>query len=290
MPMPDTVDATTPKFLRDKYAIVGIGETDYKRGSTQTTRAMATIAVRQRHARRRAEAHRHRRHAVVSVQQFRVLAVRRRRSGHPPQLLHGRVRRRLVDRGLDRHRHRRDRGRHVQDRRHLPLDERFSPVRIGGTGARAAAPVQGDMLHARSYGWQSAGQMFAPSFMRHMYDYGTTAEQVAAVRVAHSHHASNNPKAFYKKRADGRRRGQQPHDLQAAASARLLRRDRQRQRHHRHLRRARARLQASPGADPRRCRPLLQAARRHALPDRTDLDRRRPLRQGNPLAECRCRA
>ena len=46
MPMPDSVDATTEKFLRDKYAIVGVGETDYKRGSTQTTRAMATVAVR----------------------------------------------------------------------------------------------------------------------------------------------------------------------------------------------------------------------------------------------------
>jgi acetyl-CoA acetyltransferase len=42
--------------------------------------------------------------------------------------------------------------------------------------------------------------MFSPSFMRHMYDYGTTPEQVAAVRVAHSGHASNNPKAYYKKR------------------------------------------------------------------------------------------
>src|SRR5262249_62017137 len=36
--------------------------------------------------------------------------------------------------------------------------------------------------------------------MRHMYDYGTKPEQVAMVKVAHSHHASNNPKAYYKKR------------------------------------------------------------------------------------------
>jgi acetyl-CoA acetyltransferase len=55
-------------------------------------------------------------------------------------------------------------------------------------------------MHSRAYGWQSAGQMFAPTFMRHMHDFGTTAEQVAHVRVAHSHHASNNPKAYYKKR------------------------------------------------------------------------------------------
>src|SRR3981081_1689361 len=33
-----------------------------------------------------------------------------------------------------------------------------------------------------------------------MYDYGTTPAQVAAVRVAHSAHASNNPKAYYKRR------------------------------------------------------------------------------------------
>jgi acetyl-CoA acetyltransferase len=76
----------------------------------------------------------------------------------------------------------------------------FSQVRIGGTGARAAAPVMGDALHGRAYGWQSAGQMFAPTFMRHMHDYGTRPEQVAHVKHFHSCHASNNPKAFYKKR------------------------------------------------------------------------------------------
>ena len=42
--------------------------------------------------------------------------------------------------------------------------------------------------------------MFAPTFLRHMYDYGTTPEQVAHVKVAHSKHASNNPKAYYKQR------------------------------------------------------------------------------------------
>src|SRR6201989_1559772 len=76
----------------------------------------------------------------------------------------------------------------------------FSQVRIGGTGARSAVPVSGDMLHSRAYGWQSAGQMFSPTFMRHMYDYGTKPEQVAMVKVVHSEHASNNPKAYYKKR------------------------------------------------------------------------------------------
>jgi acetyl-CoA acetyltransferase len=67
----------------------------------------------------------------------------------------------------------------------------YSQVRIGGTGARSAAPVNGDALHSRAYGWQSAGQMFAPTFMRYMYEYGTRPEQVAMVKVV---------QAFYKKR------------------------------------------------------------------------------------------
>ena len=40
------IDATSPKHLRDKYAIVGIGETAYMRGSGITTRALGTWAVR----------------------------------------------------------------------------------------------------------------------------------------------------------------------------------------------------------------------------------------------------
>jgi acetyl-CoA acetyltransferase len=76
----------------------------------------------------------------------------------------------------------------------------YSEVRIGGTGARAATPVRGQDLAQRPFGMTSAGQNFAPTFMRHMYEYGTTSEQVAHVRVAHSKHASQNPKAYLKER------------------------------------------------------------------------------------------
>src|SRR5215510_2052851 len=76
----------------------------------------------------------------------------------------------------------------------------YSEVRIGGTGARAAAPVRGAELADRPYGMMSAGQRFAPTFMRHMYEYGTTSAQVAHVKVAHSKHASQNPKALLKQR------------------------------------------------------------------------------------------
>ena len=77
------------------------------------------------HAGCRAESQRHRRHAVLFRQRFHHGAVPRRRSRHPAELLHGRAWRRVLHRGADRHRHRRDRGRHVQMRGDLPLDERL---------------------------------------------------------------------------------------------------------------------------------------------------------------------
>src|SRR6185312_6379164 len=46
MPLPADTDVSTPKYLRDKYAIVGVGETTYTRGSGKTTRALGTWALR----------------------------------------------------------------------------------------------------------------------------------------------------------------------------------------------------------------------------------------------------
>ena len=46
MPMPADTDVSTPGYLRDKYAIVGVGETTYVRGSGKTTRALGTWALR----------------------------------------------------------------------------------------------------------------------------------------------------------------------------------------------------------------------------------------------------
>src|SRR5215470_6595584 len=201
MPLPrQEVDATTPKYLRDKYAIVGVGETTYTRGSGKTTRALGTWAVR---------------NAILDA-------------GMKPSDVDGM----LSYQGGDS-----TSGTFISGDLGMRLNfymdvfgggsstealigiaiglieagcckvvtifrsmNGYSQIRIGGTGARSAAPVVGDMLHNRAYGWQSAGQSFAPTFMRHMYDYGTKPEQVAMVKVAHSHHASNNPKAYYKKR------------------------------------------------------------------------------------------
>ena len=201
MPLPrEDVEATTPKFLRDKYAIVGVGETPYMRGSDKSTRALASIAVR---------------NAMVDAglkpseidgmlsYQFNDsvfspfvagdLGIRLNfymdvfGGGSSTEALIG-IAIGVIEAGMCKT---------VVIFRSM---NGFSQVRIGGTGVRSAIPVSGDMMHSRAYGWQSAGQMFAPTFMRHMHDFGTTAEQVAHVRVAHSHHASNNPKAYYKKR------------------------------------------------------------------------------------------
>ena len=200
MPLPADTDATTPKYLRDKYAIVGVGETPYTRGSGKTTRAMGSFAVRAAMA----DA------GLKNTEIDGMLSYQSGDSTFAPMIA-GDLGIRLnfymdvfgggsstealvgiaigvIEAGLCKT---------VAIFRSM---NGFSQVRIGGTGARSAAPVGGDMLHNRAYGWQSAGQMFSPTFMRHMYDYGTTPEQVATVKVIHSEHASNNPKAYYKKR------------------------------------------------------------------------------------------
>src|ERR1043165_9397192 len=199
MPMPDT-DTSSPKYLRDKYAIVGVGETTYTRGSGVTTRALGTWAVR--NAIEDAGLKASDVDGMLSYQSgdstFSTfiagdLGLRLNfymdvfGGGSSTEALIG-MAIGLMEAGM------------CKCVAIFRAMNGFSQVRIGGTGARAAAPVAGDMIHSRAYGWQSAGQMFAPPFMRHMHDYGTTPEQVAAAKVGHSKHASNNPKAYYKRR------------------------------------------------------------------------------------------
>ncbi len=196
------LDAATGKHLADKYAIVGVGETPYLRGagSGRTTRALGTTAIR----------------AALNDAGMKasdvdgMLSYSGNDSTFSPFLagdlgirlnfymdVHGGgsstealigIAIGVIEAGMCKS---------VVIFRSM---NGYSQVRIGGTGARSAVPVSGDQIHSRAYGWQAAGQMFAPTFLRHMYDYGTKPEQVAMVKVAHSQHASNNPKALYKKR------------------------------------------------------------------------------------------
>ena len=200
MPLPADTDATTPKYLRDKYAIVGVGETTYTRGSGRSTRAMGTTAVRNAMQ-----------DAGLKPTDIDGMLSYSGNDSTPSTFIAGDLGIRLnffmdVNGG----------GSSTEALIGIAIGimeagmckcvaifrsmNGYSQVRIGGTGARSAAPVNGDMLHSRAYGWQSAGQMFGPTFMRHMYDYGTRPEQVAAVKAIHSEHASNNPKAYYKER------------------------------------------------------------------------------------------
>ena len=196
----DDVDATTPAFLRNKYAIVGVGETSYRRGSTETTRNLATWAVNNALDDAGLEAD-----DVDGMLSYSGndstfspfvagdLGIRLNfymdvfGGGSSTEALIG-IAIGVIEAGM------------CNAVAIFRAMNGYSQVRIGGTGPRAAAPLSGGALHTRAYGWQSAGQNFAPAFMRHMHDFGTSPEQVAAVKVAHSKHASNNPKAYYQDR------------------------------------------------------------------------------------------
>ncbi len=194
------VDATAPKYLRDKYAIIGVGETTYTRGSNLTTRALGTWAVKNAME-----------DAGIPASEVDGMMSYSNNDSTPSPMIAG-------DLGIRLNFYMDVYGGGSSSEALIGLAigaieagmcstvvvfrsmNGYSQVRIGGTGVRAAAPIGGDAVHTAPYGWLSAGQNFSPSFMRHMYDYGTTPEQVAMVKVIHSEHASNNPKAYYKQR------------------------------------------------------------------------------------------
>jgi acetyl-CoA acetyltransferase len=194
------IDATTPKYLRNKYAVVGVGETTYRRGSEESTRNLATWAINNALEDAGLEAEDvdgmlsySGNDSTFSTFVAGDLGIRLNfymdvhGGGSSIEALIG-IAMGVIEAGMCKT---------VVIYRAM---NGYTQVRIGGTGARSAAPIVGDQVHMRPYGWQSAGQMFAPTFLRHMYDFGTTPEQVAHVKVAHSNHASNNPKAYYKTR------------------------------------------------------------------------------------------
>ncbi len=63
-----------------------------------------------------------------------------------------------------------------------------------GTAQRAATSAP-DVQFENPYGPATAN-MYAMCAMRHMYQYGTTSEQLAWIKVAASHHAQHNPHAM----------------------------------------------------------------------------------------------
>ncbi|MBI1734730.1 MAG: thiolase [Candidatus Rokubacteria bacterium] len=186
--------------LRDRYCIVGVGETEYSRDSRRTTRAMAVEAARKAMQ-----------DAGLRAADVDGMMSYQNNDSTPSNWVAGDLGIRLdffmdvvgggsstealiglamgaIETGMCRT---------VAIFRSM---NGYSEVRIGGTGARSAAPVRGQDLAQVPFGMRSAGQAFALTFMRHMYDHGTTSEQVAHVKVAHAKHASQNPKALFKER------------------------------------------------------------------------------------------
>ncbi len=197
--MPSEIDATSHSALRDRYAIVGVGETSYVRGSGWTTRSLATWAIRNAMADAGLAAAEidgmlsySLMDAAICPEVASDLGIRLDfymdvwGGGSSTEALLG-IAIGVIEAGLCRT---------VVIYRAM---NGYSQLRMGGTGW-GAAPVAGDELHWKAYGWTSPAQWFAPTFMRHMYEYGTRPEQAAMVKVAHSEHASNNPKALYRNR------------------------------------------------------------------------------------------
>jgi acetyl-CoA acetyltransferase len=198
--MQQDTDATAPKYLRGKYAIVGVGETEYSRGSGCTTRMLGTRAVRAAMN-----------DAGLKASDIDGMMSYSFNDSTPSPIIAG-------DLGirLNFHMDVYGGGSSIEALIGIAMGvieagmcktvaiframNGFSQVRIGGTGQGTDSTVSGSGLFGRGIGLMSAGQMFCQSFMRHMYDYGTTPEQVAHVKVIHSEHASNNPKAYYRKR------------------------------------------------------------------------------------------
>ena len=188
------------KTLRDKYCIVGVGETEYSRASGRTTRAMAVEAIRRAILDAGLTAG-----DVDGMMDYQGgdstlashvapdLGIRLNffmdvvGGGSSTEALIG-LAMGAIEAGMCNT---------VAIYRSM---NGYSEFRIGGTGARAAQPVRGLDLAQVPFGMRSAGQNFALTFMRHMHEYGTTSAQVARVKVAHSKHASQNPKALLKER------------------------------------------------------------------------------------------
>lgn len=194
------MDVTTGKGLRGKYAIVGVGESSYTRGSGMTTRALGAWAIRNAIADaglKPADVDGMLSYSMLDSTFSPFIAgdlgIRLNffmdvfGGGSSTEALIG-IAIGVIEAGM------------CHTVAVFRAMNGYSQTRIGGTGERALAPIRGDELHTRPYGWHSPAQRFSLAFMRHMYDYGTTPEQVAMVKVIHSEHASNNPKAYYRER------------------------------------------------------------------------------------------
>ncbi len=185
--------------LRDKYAVVGIGATEFSRNSGRTTRTLGVEAVRaaMRDAGLGPEdvdgmLSYHGNDSTTAPTVAGDLGIRLNfymdcsGGGSSTEALIG-IAMGVIEVGM------------CKTVAIFRAMNGYTEARIGGTGRQAPVFGAGAVVQG-IHGMNSAGQSFAPTFMRHMYEYGTKSEQLAHVKVAHSKHASNNPRALYQDR------------------------------------------------------------------------------------------
>ncbi len=192
-------DAGTSKHLRDKYAIIGVGETPYTRNSGRTTRHMGVDAVRNAIADCGISPG-----EIDGMMSYQVsdstmspmiaadLGVRLNfymdvvGGGSSTEALIG-LAIGAMEAGM------------CETVAIFRSMNGATGRRMGGSGT-GRGRVGGAALFGAIYGQLSPAEMFAHCFMRHLYEFGTTPEQVAHVKMFHSWGASNNPKAYYANR------------------------------------------------------------------------------------------
>lgn len=188
--------------LKDKYCIVGVGETPYTRGSGRSTRSMGVEAIRRAMG-----------DAGLSADGIDGMLCYQVGDSTLSQTL-------ATDLGIRLNFYTDTQGGGSSTETIIGLAvgaieagmchtvavfrsmNGYSGRRMGerpAAGAKAATTVSGSRLDTVPYGLLSPAQNFQFTFARHMYEYGTTNEQLARVKVAHSNHAANNPRAYYNK-------------------------------------------------------------------------------------------
>ena len=188
--------------LRDKYCIVGVGETEYTRGSGRTTRAMAAEAI-----------HNAMDDAGLASRDIDGMMSYHTGDSTPSTTV-------MWDLGIRPNFHMDVSGGGSSTEALVCLAmgaieggmcdtvaiyrsmNGYSQTRMGQGGAfgPSSAPVGANEVKQRPYGIMTPIQRFAFSFTRHMMEYGVTSEHLANIKATHSNHASNNPKAVMKQR------------------------------------------------------------------------------------------
>ena len=186
--------------LRDKYCIVGVGETEYSHGSGRSTRAMGAEAIRKAMDDAGLASDDvdgmmsyHGGDSSSSASIMKDLGIRPNfyvdvwGGGSTTEALVG-LARGAIEVGMC----------------HTVAIFRsmngYSQYRMSSKDAAEVTPVSGSDVMNKPYGLFMPVQLFAFTFTRHMMEYGVTSEHLAHIKVAQSNHASNNPKAYMKKR------------------------------------------------------------------------------------------